>query len=113
MIPQLGSTEWTSTAACEFNTSVDVIEFAASLLDEIERTSDQHSLQFSSFGPNEFRLKENLLMRIHDLRTRPGERVAKRRRCKTKVGASHRINQQETIKWFKNRFEGIVRGDRS
>ena len=46
-------------------------------------------------------------------RTRPGERVAKRRRCKSKVGASHRINQVETIKWFKNRFEGIVRGDRS
>lgn len=46
-------------------------------------------------------------------RTRPGERVAKRRRCKAKVGASHRINQTETIKWFKNRFEGIVRGDRS
>ena len=46
-------------------------------------------------------------------RTRPGERVAKRRRCKSKVGASHRINQTETIKWFKNRFEGIVRGDRS
>ncbi|MCJ1408585.1 60S ribosomal protein L11 [Ptychographa xylographoides] len=45
--------------------------------------------------------------------TRPGERVAKRRRCQTKVGASHRINQPEVIKWFKNRFEGIVRGDRS
>ncbi|KAH0543508.1 60S ribosomal protein L11 [Glutinoglossum americanum] len=41
--------------------------------------------------------------------TRPGERVAKRRRCKSVVGASHRINQTETIKWFKNRFEGIVR----
>lgn len=46
-------------------------------------------------------------------RTRPGERVAKRRRAQSKVGASHRINQQETVKWFKNRFEGIVRGDRS
>ncbi|KAI9704188.1 MAG: 60S ribosomal protein L11 [Candelina mexicana] len=41
--------------------------------------------------------------------TRPGERVAKRRRCKSKIGASHRINEAETIKWFKNRFEGIVR----
>lgn len=41
--------------------------------------------------------------------TRPGERVAKRRRCKSRVGASHRINQAETIKWYKNRFEGIVR----
>ena len=46
-------------------------------------------------------------------RTRPGQRVAKRRRAKTKVGASHRINQAETVKWFKNRFEGIVRGDRA
>ena len=42
-------------------------------------------------------------------RTRPGERVAKRRRTKSRVGASHRIDQAETIKWFKNRFEGIVR----
>lgn len=41
--------------------------------------------------------------------TRPGERVAKRRRCQSKIGASHKVNQQETIKWYKNRFEGIVR----
>jgi large subunit ribosomal protein L11e len=31
--------------------------------------------------------------------TRPGERVAKRRRCKTRVGASHKINQSETVKY--------------
>ena len=42
-------------------------------------------------------------------RTRPGERVAKRRRCKARIGAPHRINQVESIKWFKTRFEGIVR----
>ncbi|MCJ1323811.1 60S ribosomal protein L11 [Thelotrema lepadinum] len=42
--------------------------------------------------------------------TRKGARVARRRRCKTKIGAGHRINQNETIKWFKTRFEGIVRG---
>lgn len=42
-------------------------------------------------------------------RTRPGERVAKRRRAKSRIGAGHRINQNETIKWYKNRFEGIVR----
>ncbi|KAL7778783.1 hypothetical protein CFE70_008284 [Pyrenophora teres f. teres 0-1] len=41
--------------------------------------------------------------------TRPGERVAKRRRCQSKIGASHRVNQAETVKWYKNRFEGIVR----
>ncbi|APA06449.1 60S ribosomal protein L11 [Sclerotinia sclerotiorum 1980 UF-70] len=41
--------------------------------------------------------------------TRPGERVAKRRRCKTSIGANHKIKRDETVKWFKNRFEGIVR----
>jgi hypothetical protein len=38
-------------------------------------------------------------------RTRPGERVAKRRRCKTSIGAGHKIKRDETVKWFKNRFE--------
>jgi hypothetical protein len=41
-------------------------------------------------------------------RTRPGERVAKRRRCQTKVGANHKIKRDETVKWFKNRFEYVV-----
>ncbi|KAJ5747932.1 60S ribosomal protein L11 [Penicillium nucicola] len=40
---------------------------------------------------------------------RPGARVAKRRRCQAKIGVNHRINENETIKWFKNRFDGIVR----
>ena len=35
--------------------------------------------------------------------------IAKRRRAKTRVGAAHRIKREEVIKWFKNRFEGIVR----
>ena len=43
-------------------------------------------------------------------RTRPGERVAKRRRCQTKVGSSHKIKRDETVKWFKNRFEYVVFG---
>ncbi|OQE16782.1 hypothetical protein PENSTE_c023G08516 [Penicillium steckii] len=41
--------------------------------------------------------------------TRPGERVAKRRRAKAPIGVNHKINTNETIKWFKNRFDGIVR----
>ncbi|KAJ5934811.1 60S ribosomal protein L11 [Penicillium verhagenii] len=41
--------------------------------------------------------------------TRPGERVAKRRRCKSSIGVNHKINATETMKWFKNRFDGIIR----
>lgn len=86
MIPLLASTAWTFTAACE----------SASLGRRVETlTGYERDIDWEFY------------------RTRPGERVAKRRRAKSKVGASHRINQQETVKWFKNRFEGIVRGDRS
>ena len=31
--------------------------------------------------------------------TRPGERVAKRRRCKTHVGSAHKIKRDETVKY--------------
>ena len=85
-IRRLVSTAWTSTAACEFSPFGTRIGTFAVLGQDTE---------------------------LECYRTRPGERVAKRRRAQSKVGASHRINQQETIKWFKNRFEGIVRGDRS
>ncbi|GAB7340631.1 hypothetical protein MBLNU457_7034t1 [Dothideomycetes sp. NU457] len=41
--------------------------------------------------------------------TRPGERVARRRKANSSVGTSHKVHTQDTIKWFKNRFEAIVR----
>jgi len=57
---------------------------------------------------------------------RRGERVAKRRvrnlvlvvertiansrqRARSTVGASHRIRKDEIVRWYKQRFEGIVR----
>jgi len=48
-------------------------------------------------------------MDFYVVMSRPGERVARRRRCKNKVGASHKVNSVEVVKWYKNRFEGIVR----
>ena len=41
--------------------------------------------------------------------TRPGERVVRRRRAKGRIGASHRITRDDTVKWFKQRFDAIVR----
>jgi large subunit ribosomal protein L11e len=41
--------------------------------------------------------------------TRRGERVSRRRRMTGKVGSSHRIKREETMKWFKTRFDGIIR----
>ncbi|KAG0163370.1 60S ribosomal protein L11, partial [Apophysomyces sp. BC1034] len=39
---------------------------------------------------------------------RPGNRVARRKHCQSKVGFTHRIKTDETIEWFKSRFDGIV-----
>ena len=41
--------------------------------------------------------------------TRPGERVTRRRRCKSTIGSRHRINRDDTVRWFKQRFDAIVR----
>ena len=39
---------------------------------------------------------------------RPGFRVARRRRIKTRVGFQHRITKEDAIKWFQTKFEGVV-----
>ncbi|KAI7861948.1 60S ribosomal protein L11 [Spinellus fusiger] len=39
---------------------------------------------------------------------RPGNRVSRRKHCKAKVGSTHRIKKDESIEWFKTRFDGVV-----
>ena len=37
-----------------------------------------------------------------------GSQINKRRRCKAKVGHSHKVTKEETQKWFQQRFDGIL-----
>merc|ERR1711885_22217 len=39
---------------------------------------------------------------------RKGFRVVRRRRCKSRIGAPHRISKEDAIKWFQQKFEGVV-----
>ncbi|KAK0410101.1 hypothetical protein QR680_004944 [Steinernema hermaphroditum] len=39
---------------------------------------------------------------------RAGRRVAKRRRCKSRVGFSHRVTKEESVKWFQSTYDGII-----
>ncbi|KAF7315368.1 Eukaryotic translation initiation factor 3 subunit C [Mycena indigotica] len=39
---------------------------------------------------------------------RPGARVAKRRQQKARIGFQHRVKKDDTMAWFKSRFEGII-----
>jgi len=39
---------------------------------------------------------------------RPGARVARRRARQGRVGAAHKISQEQAIRWFQKKYEGIV-----
>merc|ERR1712042_163920 len=39
---------------------------------------------------------------------RPGSRVSKRRRAKGKVGIQHKVTKEEAMKWFQQKFDGII-----
>ncbi|CCX16540.1 60S ribosomal protein L11 [Pyronema domesticum] len=48
-------------------------------------------------------------MDFYVIMSRPGLRVARRRRCKSVVGHSHKIAATDTIKWFKTKYDATVR----
>ena len=39
---------------------------------------------------------------------RPGSRVGLRRRCKSRIGAKHRISKEEAMEWFKKKYDGAI-----
>ena len=39
---------------------------------------------------------------------RPGMRVARRKERKARVGFQHRVTKDDTMAWFKQRFDGII-----
>lgn len=39
---------------------------------------------------------------------RPGRRVAVRKARKGRVGFSHRVRKQDSMKWFQERFDGVI-----
>ncbi|RXH89126.1 hypothetical protein DVH24_006104 [Malus domestica] len=40
---------------------------------------------------------------------RPGYRVGRRRRCKSRVGIQHRVTKDDAMKWFQVKYEGCTR----
>merc|ERR1712232_1283364 len=39
---------------------------------------------------------------------RKGFRVAKRKKCRRRIGLNHKVTKEETMKWFEKKFEGII-----
>jgi large subunit ribosomal protein L11e len=39
---------------------------------------------------------------------RPGSRVGLRRRCKSRIGAKHRISKEESMEWFRRKYDGAI-----
>merc|ERR1712050_564814 len=39
---------------------------------------------------------------------RPGYRVARRKRCKSRVGVQHRVTKEQAMDWFRKTYEGLI-----
>jgi hypothetical protein len=39
---------------------------------------------------------------------RPGYRVGRRRRSKSRVGIQHRVTKEDAMKWFQVKYEGVI-----
>jgi large subunit ribosomal protein L11e len=39
---------------------------------------------------------------------RPGQRVARRKQRRSRVGFQHKVKKEDTMAWFKQRFDGII-----
>merc|ERR1712113_272699 len=39
---------------------------------------------------------------------RPGNRVARRKRCSSRLGPRQRVQREDAVKWFEQQFDGIV-----
>ncbi|KAF5948235.1 hypothetical protein HYC85_014192 [Camellia sinensis] len=39
---------------------------------------------------------------------RPGYRVGRRCRCKSRVGIQHRVTKDDAMKWFQVKYEGVI-----
>ena len=39
---------------------------------------------------------------------RPGKRVARRKRCNNKVGTCHQVTKEDAMKWFQQKYDGII-----
>ncbi|KAL2479742.1 60S ribosomal protein L11-2 [Abeliophyllum distichum] len=39
---------------------------------------------------------------------RPGYHVGRRHRCKSRVGIQHRVTNEDAMKWFQVKYEGVI-----
>ena len=40
--------------------------------------------------------------------TRPGARVSRRKVRKSRVGIRHKVTKKDAMKWFQDKFEGVI-----
>merc|ERR1712142_788278 len=57
---------------------------------------------FSDTGNFGFGIQEHIVL------GRPGFRVAQRRKRNAKIGAKHRISKEESMKWFQQKYDGVI-----
>lgn len=82
-----------------------------------------HSKNFSDGGNFGFGIQEHIDLGIkydpsigiygadfYVVLSRPGKRVSKRRHAAGKIGPQHLVTKEDSMDWFKTKFDGIVLG---
>ena len=39
---------------------------------------------------------------------RPGGRIAKRKRCRSRIGVNQRVTKDDAMKWFEKKYDGVL-----
>ena len=53
-------------------------------------------------------LSRSLGMDFYIVLERPGKRVARRKRMNNKVGTCHQVTKEDAMKWFQQKYDGII-----
>ena len=47
-------------------------------------------------------------MDFYVVMARPGGRIAKRKRCRSRVGVNQRVTKEDSMKWFEKKYDGVL-----
>ena len=47
-------------------------------------------------------------MDFYVVMARPGGRIAKRKRCRSRVGVNQRVTKDDAMKWFEKKYDGVL-----
>ncbi|POW17951.1 hypothetical protein PSTT_00174 [Puccinia striiformis] len=92
---------------------VTLVSVSQNTLTWVSNTTQESGTQFFASRLQISKLTSSTCVRIFGMdffvvMGRPGYRVARRKHATNRVGFNHRVKKEETMTWFRSRFDGIL-----